>query len=320
VDSNLRAEVFQWSGTTMNGVNRTLTLGVPEVGLSASLGSDILLRPNLVFSRDTTLSADGLNPVFSGSVGSLTGVEKLVVSSGELGNLSFLAPVGQGARAFGNLLVQGNRILLGPNGFLRAGIVTVDAGAFLNQAGSGALSATSGRVLLFSSNPNQNNPTSFNAGIAGVNPIFNQRAQVELGLASGTYSVGNNLPGGSLAVYDASLAAVLAPSDILQFADQQAYLAAVPVTAFQLPTPNLGSRLIRISESVRTTKIRVREPYPSEGNEGSRQPISQKGKSVKTAQVGDPARAKTKLYSAMACTQSGESYSQYSQGFNSANQ
>jgi hypothetical protein len=320
VDSNLRAEVFEWSGTTMNGVNRTLTLGAPEVGLSASLGSDILLRPNLIFSRDTTLSADGLNSIFSGSVGSLTGAEKLVVTSGASGNLSFLAPVGQGARAFGNLLAQGNRVLLGPNGFLRAGIVTVDAGAFFNQAGPGALSATSGRVLLFSSNPNQNNPTSFNAGISGVNPIFNQRAQVQLGLASGTYSVGNNVPGGSLAVFDASLAAVLPAPDIAQFADQQAYLAAVPVTAFQLPTPNLSSRLIRISESVRTTKIRVREPYPYEGNEGSRQPISQKGKSVKTAQVGDPARAKTKLYSAMACTQSGESYSQYSQGFNSANQ
>jgi len=320
VDSNLRAEVFEWSGTTMNGVNRTLTLGAPEVGLSASLGSDILLRPNLIFSRDTTLSADGLNSIFSGSVGSLTGAEKLVVTSGASGNLSFLAPVGQGARAFGNLLAQGNRVLLGPNGFLRAGIVTVDAGAFFNQAGPGALSATSGRVLLFSSNPNQNNPTSFNAGISGVNPIFNQRAQVQLGLASGTYSVGNNVPGGSLAVFDASLAAVLPAPDIAQFADQQAYLAAVPVTAFQLPTPNLSSRLIRISESVRTTKIRVREPYPYEGNEGSRQPISQKGKSVKTAQVGDPARAKTKLYSAMACAQSGESYSQYSQGFNSANQ
>jgi filamentous hemagglutinin family protein len=323
-DAILQAGILTWSGTTMNGSSRTLTLSVPEIGLNAAAGSNIFIRPNLVFSQNTTLTADGLNPVFLASLGGLAGVEKFVVTSGTTGNLSFLAPVGQGARVFGDLLIQGNRVLVGSGVSLRAGGVTVDAGVFENQAGSGALVSTSGRTLLFSRNPNYNSPTSYNVGLAGLNPVFNQPAQIQIGSAPGTYTVGGSLPNGSLAVYSAQLADVLPAADLFQITDQQAYLAAVPITGITLPRPYFGEVLIARSGESGVSDIRTanQSTPPSNGDSGNkakqtkpltRLPINidtRRGEASSSKEISkNQVRAKGEL-----------SYSQYSQSFNSLSQ
>jgi filamentous hemagglutinin family protein len=323
-DAILQAGILTWSGTTMNGSSRTLTLSVPEIGLNAAAGSNIFIRPNLVFSQNTTLTADGLNPVFLASLGGLAGVEKFVVTSGTTGNLSFLAPVGQGARVFGDLLIQGNRVLVGSGVSVRAGGVTVDAGVFENQAGSGALVSTSGRTLLFSRNPNYNSPTSYNVGLAGLNPVFNQPAQIQIGSAPGTYTVGGSLPNGSLAVYSAQLADVLPAADLFQITDQQAYLAAVPITGITLPRPYFGEVLIARSGESGVSDIRTanQSTPPSNGDSGNkakqtkpltRLPINidtRRGEASSSKEISkNQVRAKGEL-----------SYSQYSQSFNSLSQ
>jgi filamentous hemagglutinin family protein len=323
-DATLQAGILTWSGTTMNGSSRTLTLSVPEIGLNAAANSNIFIGPNLVFSQNTTLTADGLNPVFLASLGGLAGVEKFVVTSGTTGNLSFLAPVGQGARVFGDLLIQGNRVLVGSGVSVRAGGVTVDAGVFENQAGSGALVSTSGRTLLFSRNPNYNSPTSYNVGLAGLNPVFNQPAQIQIGSAPGTYTVGGSLPNGSLAVYSAQLADVLPAADLFQITDQQAYLAAVPITGITLPRPYFGEVLIARSGESGVSEIRTsnQSNTPSNGDLGSkakqtqaltRLPISidtRRGEASSSKEISkNQVRVKGEL-----------SYSQYSQSFNSLSQ
>ena len=323
-DAILQAGILTWSGTTMNGSNRTLTLSVPEIGLNAAADSNIFIGPNLIFSQNTTLTADGLNPVFLASLGGLAGVEKFVVTSGTTGNLSFLAPVGQGARVFGDLLIQGNRVLIGSGVSLRAGGVTVDAGVFENQAGSGALVSTSGRTLLFSRNPNYNSPTSYNVGLAGLNPVFNQPAQIQIGSAPGTYTVGGSLPNGSLAVYSAQLADVLPAADLFQITDQQAYLAAVPITGITLPRPYFGEVLIARSGESGVSDIRTanQSTPPSNSDLGNkakqtkpltRLPINidtRRGEASSSKEISkNQVRAKGEL-----------SYSQYSQSFNSLSQ
>jgi hypothetical protein len=323
-DATLQAGILTWSGTTMNGSSRTLTLSVPEIGLNAAADSNIFIGPNLIFSQNTTLTADGLNPVFLASLGGLAGVEKFVVTSGTTGNLSFLAPVGQGARVFGDLLIQGNRVLVGSGVSVRAGGVTVDAGVFENQAGSGALVSTSGRTLLFSRNPNYNSPTSYNVGLAGLNPVFNQPAQIQIGSAPGTYTVGGSLPNGSLAVYSAQLADVLPAADLFQITDQQAFLAAVPITGITLPRPYFGEVLIARSGESGVSDIRTanQSPPPSNGDLGSkakqtkpltRLPIridTRRGEASSSKEISkNQVRVKGEL-----------SYSQYSQSFNSLSQ
>jgi hypothetical protein len=316
-DATLQAGVLNWSGTTMNGVTHTLRFNVPKIALSAPAGSDILLKPNLIFSQNTTLTASGLNPIFSASLGSLAGLEKLVITTGTTGNLSFLAPVGQGARVFGDLLVQGNRVLVGSGVSLRAGGVTVDAGVFENLAGSGALVSTSGRTLLFSRNPNYNFPTSYNVGLAGLNPVFNHPAQIQIGSAPGTYTVGGSLPNGSLAVYSAQLADVLPAADLFQITDQQAYLAAVPITGITLPRTFLGEVLIARSGESGISELKSVNQLnpPSNSNLGNKpkqtKPLTRLPTSV---EMRSDYTASSKGFSNNENRVKGElSYSQYSQ-------
>jgi hypothetical protein len=316
-DATLQAGVLNWSGTTMNGVTHTLRFNVPKIALSAPAGSDILLKPNLIFSQNTTLTASGLNPIFSASLGSLAGLEKLVITTGTTGNLSFLAPVGQGARVFGDLLVQGNRVLVGSGVSLRAGGVTVDAGVFENLAGSGALVSTSGRTLLFSRNPNYNFPTSYNVGLAGLNPVFNHPAQIQIGSAPGTYTVGGSLPNGSLAGYSAQLADVLPAADLFQITDQQAYLAAVPITGITLPRTFLGEVLIARSGESGISELKSVNQLnpPSNSNLGNKpkqtKPLTRLPTSV---EMRSDYTASSKGFSNNENRVKGElSYSQYSQ-------
>jgi len=271
-------------------------------------GAERIVAPNLLFGENTTFAAPGLSTVFSGNLLTLDKATQLVLASGMTGGFSFSAPVGEGTGAFANLLVQGREVLIGPSAFLRAGNVSVDADVFINQAGSGGLSATTGRILLFSQNPNQNSPTSFNAGLSGVNPIFNQRAQVPLGLESGTYSIGNNLPGGSLAVYQASLADVIPDADLSQFADQQAYFAAVPVSAFQLPVPNLEKMSIQASEAPLAARIRLREPLSNDLGLG-RKPNAPARPKAKVGRITPPSPPDHQAV--IPTLPYGESYSQY---------
>lgn len=323
-DATLRAGSLAWSGTTMNGASRALTFNVPRIELNATTGSDIRLNPNLIFAQNTTWSADGRNPIFLGSIGSSTGAEKLVVTSGATGNLSFLDSVGQGARVFGDLLVQGNRVRVASGVSLRAGRVTVDAGAFDNQAGSGALVSTSGRTLLFSRNPNNNFPTSYNVGLAGLNPVFNQPAQIQIGSAPGTYTVGGSLPNGSLALYSAQLADVLPVADLFQITDQLAYLAAVPITGITLPRLFVGEVAINRSQvggvaelqTMNTPKYQSNSRLGIKGDKGK--PVTRLP-SLLNSRKGEPTGLRE--VSQKIGGEKGElSYSQYSQGFDSLGQ
>jgi filamentous hemagglutinin family protein len=323
-DATLRAGSLAWSGTTMNGASRALTFNVPRIELNATTGSDIRLNPNLIFAQNTTWSADGRNPIFLGSIGSSTGAEKLVVTSGATGNLSFLDSVGQGARVFGDLLVQGNRVRVASGVSLRAGRVTVDAGAFDNQAGSGALVSTSGRTVLFSRNPNNNFPTSYNVGLAGLNPVFNQPAQIQIGSAPGTYTVGGSLPNGSLALYSAQLADVLPVADLFQITDQLAYLAAVPITGITLPRLFVGEVAINRSQvggvaelqTMNTPKYQSNSRLGIKGDKGK--PVTRLP-SLLNSRKGEPTGLRE--VSQKIGGEKGElSYSQYSQGFDSLGQ
>jgi hypothetical protein len=315
----LRAENFLWGGVSAGGTGQTMTVFVPEIDFAATVGSSISIQPNLVFGANSTLSAVGRNPIFSGTLSSLHGTEQVVLAGGDSGNFSFLNPVGAGAGIFGNLLVQGNQVTIGPGASLRSKTLTVDVNTLNNQAGAGALVSTTGRTLLFSDNPNNNSPTGYNAGVSGLSPMFDQTFRIQL-TGPGAYSVQGSLPGGSLAVYGAQLADVLPADDLTQFADQQAYLAAVPVTAFQLPVPDLNAIAIHQNDMDQAPKVRVHEPIAPvlKKDLGLVSPPSLR----KAGQVrsGVSIRASLDLRPFPKAGYTGASYSQYSQGFDSLSQ
>jgi len=306
-------------GANLAGDGRTLTLFTPQVLLTGSEGTERTIAPNLSFGANTTLGAPGLITAFTGSLNGIGGTPQLVLTAGSTGSLSFTAPVGAGAESFANLLVQGGGVLIGPGALLRAGTVTVDAGVFLNQAGTGSLSATSGRILAFTANPNGNRPTSFNAGVSGLNPIFNQPARIQLGSAPGTYTVGGSLPGGSLAIFAAQLADVLSAQEVFQFSDQQAFLGAVPVTSFQLPSLDLAPLVIRRSSEAFTASVRLREFTPSGLGQdlGQNQPRAREKQPTKRVETPFRAGLSPRLPGSPAWA---ASYSQYSQGLDSLSQ
>jgi len=262
-DLIVNADYFLYQGTSFTGRGQTLTLLAPEILITPLAGSSVTIQPDILFSGNSTLVSSAGRLAFAGNLASSTGTDQVVLSAGTGGDLGFGGGVGPGAGSFASLLVQGNRIQIDPGAFLRAGSVTVDAGVFDNLAGSGALVSIAGRTLLFSSNPNSNSPNSFNAGIAGLQPMFNQPAQIRLGDAPGTFSIGNSLPGGSLALYGAQLANVLSPAERNQFAEQQAFLAAVPVTSYQLPRPLESRLVIRDNEQGVVGSLRVQDSSPS---------------------------------------------------------
>lgn len=307
-------------GANLAGAGRTLTLFTPQVLLTGSEGTERTIAPNLSFGANTTLGAPGLITAFTGSLNGIGGTPQLVLTAGSTGSLSFTAPVGAGAGSFANLLVQGGGVLIGPSAFLRAGTVTVDAGVLVNQAGSGALSSTSGRTLVFSANPNGNRPTSFNVGVSGLNPIFNQPAQIRIGSAPGSYTVGGALPGGSLAVFAAQLADVLPSQEVFQFSDQQAFLGAVPVTSFQLPSLDLAPLVIRRSSEAFAASVGLREfTPPGLGQElGRTQHRTREKQSSK--RIETPFRAGLSPRFPGSTSWAGTSYSQYSQGLDSLSQ
>jgi hypothetical protein len=304
-NASLEAESFTWSGDLLAGIGQVLSLLVPEVIFEGSAGAERMISSNLKFGGNSTLRAPGIRATFAGSLGSSSGSEALVLTAGPTGNFSFLAPVGAGAGQFENLLVQGGTIAVGAGSFLRAGTVTVDSGIFENYAGNGAVATLSGRAVIFSDNPNHNSPTSFNLGLNGYAPLFDQPARIRI-LGPGLYEIGNSLPGGNLAAFADQLAEVLSASDLAQFVDQQAYLAAVPVTAFELPRPDLNPLTIRES------------PVASDGPFHAQSPVSMIDSTPFRSSVSGPAyRAGLGLRAEKSGMLAQPSYSQYSQGFNS---
>ena len=199
----------------------------------------------------------------------------------------------------------------------------MDAGSFLNRAGGSAVVSTAGRTLLFSRNPNDNFPTSYNVGLTGLNPIFNQAPQIQI-TGAGAFTVGNSLPGGSLAVYQAQLADVLAVADLFQITDQQAFLAAVPITGITLPRLFVGEVAINRSQAggVSELKSMNSQKYDSDSGLGIKakegKPVTRLPKSLETrkGEATGPREVSQKIGS-----EKGElSYSQYSQGFDSLGQ
>jgi hypothetical protein len=199
----------------------------------------------------------------------------------------------------------------------------LDTDSFVNRSGASALISTEGRTLVFSANPNSNDPRTFNGGVTGLVPNFNQTSQIQI-TGAGDFTVGNSLPGGSLAVYQAQLADVLPSADLFQITDLQAFLAAVPITGIALPRPYFGEVLIARSGESGISEIRTsnQSNTPSNGDLGS------KGKQPKPL-TRLPIRIGTRTGEASSSKEisrkqvpaKGElSYSQYSQSFNSLSQ
>jgi hypothetical protein len=199
----------------------------------------------------------------------------------------------------------------------------VDAGSFLNRAGGSALVSTAGRTLVFSANPNGNSPTTFNGGVTGLVPVFNQASQIQV-TGAGAFTVGNSLPGGPLAVYQAQLADVLPVADLFQITDQQAFLAAVPITGITLPRLFVGEVVINRSRESGVSELKSMnsQKYDSDSGLGIKakeaKPVTRLPKSLETrrGEATGPREVSQRIGS-----EKGElSYSQYSQSFNSLSQ
>ena len=318
--ATLTAGIIQISGTSITG--SAFTFNAPEIDMTAPIGTDVTISSNLLFAQNASLSGVGRNLNFTGTLNSFGGQRNLVITAGTAGGITFAQSLG-GAVSFGNILVQGQDVGLGAGTSIRGRSVTVDAGNFLNLAGGSALVSTAGRTLVFSANPNGNSPTTFNGGISGLVPVFNQAPQIQI-TGAGAFTVGNSLPGGSLAVYQAQLADVLPVSDLFQITDQQAFLAAVPITGITLPRLFVGEVTINRSQEggVPELKSMNSQKYNSDSGLGIKakegKPVTRLPKSLETrrGEATSPREVSQKIGSGK-----GElSYSQYSQGFDSLGQ
>lgn len=318
--ATLTAGSIQISGLSITGSD--FTLNAPEVDVTATVGTDVAISSNLLFPQSTSLSGVGRNLNFTGTLNSSGGQKNLVITTGTGGDITFAKSVGA-VVSFGNILVQGQDVGLGAGASIRGQSVTVNAGSFLNRAGGSALVSSAGRTLVFSANPNDNYPTTFNGGMTGLAPVFNQAPQIQI-TGAGAFTVGNSLPGGSLAVYQAQLADVLPVADLFQITDQQAFLAAVPITGITLPRLFVGEIAInRWQEGgVSELKSMNSQKYNSDSGLGIKakegKPVTRLPKSLKTrrGEATGPREVSQKI-----CSGKGElSYSQYSQGFDSLGQ
>jgi len=318
--ATLTAGIIQISGTSITG--SAFTLNAPEIDMTAPIGTDVTISSNLIFAQNASLSGVGRNLNFTGTLNSSGGQRNLVITAGTGGDITFAQDFGAVA-SFGNILVQGQDVGLGAGASIRGQSVTVDAGNFLNLAGGSALVSTAGRTLVFSANPNGNYPTTFNGGISGLVPVFNQAPQIQI-TGAGAFTVGNSLPGGSLAVYQAQLADVLPVADLFQITDQQAFLAAVPITGITLPRLFVGEVAINRSQGGGGSELKSMnsQKYNSDSGLGIKakegKPVTRLPKSLETrkGEVTSPREVSQKIGS-----EKGElSYSQYSQGFDSLGQ
>jgi filamentous hemagglutinin family protein len=320
--ATLTAGIIQISGLSITGGD--FTLNAPEVDVTATVGTDVTISSNLLFPQNTSLSGVGRNMNFAGTLNSSGGQRNLVITAGKAGDITFVKGVGA-VVSFGNILVQGQDVGLGAGASIRGRSVTVDAVSFLNRAGGSALISTTGRTLVFSANPNGNYPTTFNGGVTGLAPIFNEASQIQI-TGAGAFTVGNSLPGGSLALYQDQLADVLPLADLFQITDQQAYLAAVPITGITLPRLYLGEVVVNRAHdgSVSEFKNKSSQKHASDsglgikGKEGK--PVTRLPKSLETRREDVPVPSQRGVTQKIGSGKGGLSYSQYSQSFDSLSQ
>jgi hypothetical protein len=318
--ATLTAGMIQISGASITGSD--LTFNTPRIDLTAPIGTSVTISSNLLFPQNASLYGTGRNLSFTGTLNSSGGERNLVITAGTAGDITFARSFGAGV-SFGDILVQGQDVGIGSGASIRGRSVTLDADSFVNRSGASALISTEGRTLVFSANPNSNDPRTFNGGVTGLVPNFNQTSQIQI-TGAGDFTVGNSLPGGSLAVYQAQLADVLPSADLFQITDLQAFLAAVPITGITLPRPYFGEVLIARSGESGVSEIRTsnQSNTPSNGDLGS------KGKQPKPL-TRLPIRIGTRTGEASSSKEisqkqvraKGElSYSQYSQRFDSLSQ
>ena len=318
--ATLTAGIIQISGTSITG--SAFTFNAPEIDMTAPMGTDVTISSNLLFAQNASLSGVGRNLNFTGTLNSFGGQRNLVITAGTAADITFARSLGA-AVSFGNILVQGQDVGLGAGASIRGRSVTVDAGNFINLAGGSALVSTAGRTLVFSANPNGNYPTTFNGGISGLVPVFNQAPQIQI-TGAGAFTVGNSLPGGSLALYQDQLADVLPLADLFQITDQQAYLAAVPITGITLPRLYLGEVVVNRAHdgSVSEFKNKSSQKHASDsglgikGKEGK--PVTRLPKSLETRREDVPIQRG--VTQKIGSGKGGLSYSQYSQSFDSLSQ
>jgi hypothetical protein len=121
---------------------------------------------------------------------------------------------------------------------------------FYNYAGSDPFgNSTSGRTLVYSSDTQNNYPTSVTAGLSGFSSVFRVSQDFLYGTA-GTYTVANadQIPAGDSMVYSGNPVIPDLTSDtglVNGFVNDASYITSVPIQGYTLPTVYTGA--IRMS-------------------------------------------------------------------------
>ena len=121
---------------------------------------------------------------------------------------------------------------------------------FYNYAGSDPFgNSTSGRTLVYSSDTQNNYPTSVTAGLSGFSSVFRVSQDFLYGPA-GTYTVANadQIPAGDSMVYSGNPVIPDLTSDtglVNGFVNDASYITSVPIQGYTLPTVYTGA--IRMS-------------------------------------------------------------------------
>lgn len=212
-------------------------LGTGDVDGTAELNS-ASLSPNLVSTGGTLRFVTVDSVSLYGSVDSI----QTSVSSGGSGGLVYL---NEGTlNVIGSQTAAGQILIGSVNGDLNLSsqltgtkITAYAAQNFNNTFGSTAINLQGGRGLVYSTNPDNNNPSSGNGGLTGFGATYLVPTPDVLYPTVGTYTIAN-APAGSanlMAYSDPLPVSQLDTVTLNQIVQTEAYLAAVPLTGATLP-------------------------------------------------------------------------------------
>jgi hypothetical protein len=223
--------------TLPTGTDIRFQLGSGDVNGLAELNSTSL-SPNLVSAGGT------LSFVSVGSVSLYGDVENLLASTstGASGGLVYLNEgtlnVIGSQTAVGEMLIGSLNGDLNLSSQLTGTKITAYADEnFNNTFGSTAINLLGGRGLVYSTNPDNNNPSSGNGGLNGFGAAYRVPTPDVDFTGVGTYTIAN-APAGSanlMAYSDPLPVSQLDSATLNQIVQTDAYLAAVPVTGYSLP-------------------------------------------------------------------------------------
>jgi len=223
--------------TLPTGTDIRFQLGTGNVDGTAELNS-ASLSPNLVSAGGTLRFVSVGSVSLYGSVANL----QTSVSSGVGGGLVYL---NEGTlNVIGSQTAAGQMLIGSVNGNLNLSsqltgtkITAYAAQNFNNTFGSTAINLQGGRGLVYSTNPDNNNPSSGNGGLTGFGAAYLVPTPDFDFTGVGTYTIAN-APAGSanlMAYSDPLPVSQLDSATLNQIVQTDAYLAAAPLTGATLP-------------------------------------------------------------------------------------